>query len=150
MALRGLGSQPRLFRANNPVHSLKRSAAMTDALSRGGSASRVDLFSYGLLGLPLAAGTLPVYLFVPTFYAEELGLGLAAVGAVLFWTRLLDVVSDPIIGWLSDRTPGRFGRRVPWIVIASSTSIRDPAMSSTGLTTSTRSPSSLQESQGER
>jgi len=90
---------------------------MTDASSSGGSASRLDLFSYGLLGLPLAAGTLPVYLFVPTFYAEELGLGLAAVGAVLFWTRLLDVVSDPIIGWLSDRTPGRFGRRVPWIAI---------------------------------
>jgi glycoside/pentoside/hexuronide:cation symporter, GPH family len=90
---------------------------MTNAPSRGRSASRVDLFSYGLLGLPLAAGTLPVYLFVPTFYAEELGLGLAAVGAVLFWTRLLDVVSDPIIGWLSDRTPGRFGRRVPWIAI---------------------------------
>ncbi|MEM9589853.1 MAG: MFS transporter [Pseudomonadota bacterium] len=80
-------------------------------------ASRLDLFSYGLLGLPLAAGTLPVYLFVPTFYAEELGLGLAAVGAVLFWMRLLDVASDPVIGWLSDRTPGRFGPRVPWVAI---------------------------------
>lgn len=90
---------------------------MTGTSSRGDSASRLDLFSYGLLGLPLAAGTLPVYLFVPTFYAEELGLGLAAVGAVLFWMRLLDVVSDPVIGWLSDRTTSRFGRRVPWIVL---------------------------------
>ena len=86
---------------------------MTGIQPRGDSASRLDLFSYGLLGLPLAAGTLPVYLFVPTFYAEELGLGLAAVGAVLFWMRLLDVVSDPVIGWLSDRTKTRFGRRVP-------------------------------------
>lgn len=78
-------------------------------------ASPIDLLSYGMLGLPLAAGTLPVYLFVPTFYAEELGLGLAAVGAVLFAARLLDVISDPIIGFLSDRTRTRFGRRIPWI-----------------------------------
>ncbi|MEM8501465.1 MAG: MFS transporter [Pseudomonadota bacterium] len=85
--------------------------------SRTEDASRLDLFSYGLLGLPLAAGTLPVYLFVPTFYAEDLGLGLAAVGAVLFWMRLLDVATDPIIGWLSDRTPGQFGPRAPWIVL---------------------------------
>lgn len=77
--------------------------------------STLRLFAYGLLGLPLAAATLPVYLFVPTFYAEELGLGMAGVGAVLFGARLVDVASDPVVGWLSDRTGSRLGRRIPWI-----------------------------------
>ena len=33
---------------------------------------------YGLPGLPLAALGLPLYIYLPTFYAEQLGLGLAA------------------------------------------------------------------------
>lgn len=74
------------------------------------------LAAYGLPGVPLAAATMPVFIFVPTFYAVDLGLGLAAVGAVLFATRIWDMVTDPLIGWLSDRTGGRLGRRAPWIV----------------------------------
>ena len=33
------------------------------------------LIAYGLMGLPLAAATLPVYILVPSYYAVELGLG---------------------------------------------------------------------------
>ena len=71
---------------------------------------------YGLPGLPLAAVTLPVYVHVPTFYAVDMGLGFAAVGAVLLAARIWDTVSDPLIGYLSDRTESRFGRRKPWIL----------------------------------
>jgi len=77
--------------------------------------SRFQLLAYGLMGLPLAAATLPVYILVPSYYAVELGLGLSAVGGVLFAMRLWDVISDPLIGALSDRTRSRFGRRRPWI-----------------------------------
>jgi ABC-type antimicrobial peptide transport system permease subunit len=35
------------------------------------------------MGLPLAALTLPLYLVVPTFYAEALGVPLSVVGAIL-------------------------------------------------------------------
>lgn len=74
---------------------------------------------YGLPGLPLAAVTLPVYVHVPTFYAVDLGLGFATVGAILLAARIWDAVSDPLIGFLSDRTTGRFGKRKPWIVAGS-------------------------------
>lgn len=78
------------------------------------------LAAYAAPALPLAALTLPVYIYLPNYYADDLGLGLAAVGAVLLFARLWDVISDPLIGWLSDRGHGpisrRWGRRRPWIV----------------------------------
>jgi len=76
------------------------------------------LVAYGLLGFPLAALNLPLYVYLPPFYAQDLGLGLGAVGAVLFAARLLDVITDPLIGEASDRLPTRFGRRRPWLVAA--------------------------------
>lgn len=76
------------------------------------------LLAYGVLGLPLAALNLPLYVYLPAFYAEEIGLGLTTVGLVLFAARLLDTFTDPIIGELGDRTRTRFGRRRPWMVAA--------------------------------
>ena len=71
---------------------------------------------YALPGLPLAALTLPVYVFVPAFYAE-LGVSLALIGTVLLGVRLLDAVSDPAIGFLSDRLRLPGGRRKPWMFV---------------------------------
>lgn len=85
------------------------------------AASRLGLgrlIAYGGLAFPLAALNLPLYVYLPSFYAAELGLGLAGVGAVLLLARLLDTVTDPLIGELGDRTRSRFGRRRPWIVAA--------------------------------
>lgn len=76
------------------------------------------LLAYGLLGFPLAALNLPLYVYLPPFYAENVGLGLTAVGVILFLARLLDTLTDPLIGELSDRLPTRFGRRRPWVVLA--------------------------------
>lgn len=75
------------------------------------------LASYGGLALPLAAGWLCLQVFVPTFYAEALGVSLTAVGAVLLLARLLDAVTDPVIGFLSDRTPLHLGRRRLWVLV---------------------------------
>ncbi len=60
---------------------------------------------YGLPGLPLAALGLPLYIYLPTFYAEQLGIGLAAVGTALLIARVSDVLTDPLIGMLSDWLP---------------------------------------------
>ena len=55
---------------------------------------------------------LPMALFVPAFYADDLGVPLAAVGVAIACSRLLDVVTDPLIGGLSDRMHLPLGRRV--------------------------------------
>lgn len=76
-----------------------------------GGLGATRLLAYGLPGLPLAVLGLPLYVYLPTFYAEDLGLSLAAVGAALLVARASDVVTDPLVGWLSDHGPGRRQRR---------------------------------------
>jgi Na+/melibiose symporter-like transporter len=76
------------------------------------------LAAYAAPAAPLAALYFPVYVYVPPFYAAEHGAGLAALGAVVLAVRLLDAVTDPLMGWLSDRTPARWGRRKVWLAAA--------------------------------
>jgi len=76
------------------------------------------LGAYAAPAFPLAILGLPLNVYLPAFWSETLGLGLTTVGLVLLATRLLDVVTDPLIGVLSDRTGGRFGRRRPWVAAA--------------------------------
>ena len=108
----------------------ERSAAAGDAIARaeaGGQAESsahgpadgrpvpfAELAAYGALGLPLAFAALPIYVHVPRLYAEGLGLSLAVVGAVLLAARIVDAVTDPLIGWANDRLP----RRRLWIALA--------------------------------
>ena len=66
---------------------------------------RHQVIRYGFLGLPLAFGALPIYLFVPDFYARSGLLELSAIGFILLITRLIDAIADPCFGWLIDRYP---------------------------------------------
>ena len=62
------------------------------------------LWPYSVFAATLAAAGLPIYIHAPKFYVDEFGVGLAALGGVLFGLRLLDVIQDPFLGWLSRRT----------------------------------------------
>ncbi|MGR8979237.1 MAG: MFS transporter [Gammaproteobacteria bacterium] len=72
---------------------------------------------YALPHLSHAVVTLPMALFVPAFYADELSLPLAGVGAMIAGSRIFDVITDPVIGILSDRIKTRWGRRKPWLAV---------------------------------
>jgi glycoside/pentoside/hexuronide:cation symporter, GPH family len=71
---------------------------------------------YGLPHLTHSMVLLPLVLFIPSFYADDLGLPLASVGMAIAISRLLDVFIDPFMGILSDRWQTRWGRRKPWLV----------------------------------
>lgn len=62
-----------------------------------------NLAPFALFGAVLAAAGLPIYIHAPKYYVDEYGVSLAALGAVLFALRLIDVVQDPALGWLSRR-----------------------------------------------
>ena len=77
-----------------------------------------ELLFYALPAIPLAALALPLYVIVPTFYAQNLGLPIAAVGSVLLLIRLFDAASDPLIGWLCDRVFVKSGRRRTFFLVS--------------------------------
>lgn len=80
--------------------------------------SLLAVAAYALPAIPFAVLTLPLYIVVPTFYAEELGLPLAAVGQALLVVRLVDAFADPAVGLLADRWRPAFGRRRLWFAAA--------------------------------
>jgi len=73
---------------------------------------------YALPAIPLSFLYVPLTALLPAFYAQELGLSLGSLGAFLLISRLLDMVIDPLLGRMSDKTRSRFGRRKPWIAAA--------------------------------
>lgn len=56
-----------------------------------------------------------VGLYMTPFATDVLLISPAAIGAIFLISRLWDAISDPIAGFLSDRTQSRLGRRRPWI-----------------------------------
>lgn len=80
-----------------------------------GELATTRLIAYAAPALPLAVLTLPLYTLMPNHYAANVGLPIAVVGQILLLVRLFDAVTDPIVGVLSDRTAGRFGRRKIWV-----------------------------------
>jgi Na+/melibiose symporter-like transporter len=83
------------------------------------SLTRGTLAAYALPALPLAILTLPLYVLVPSFYARELMLPIAAVGQALLLVRIVDALSDPLVGVFADRYRPAFGRRRLWFGLAS-------------------------------
>ncbi|MEX0304797.1 MAG: MFS transporter [Leisingera sp.] len=62
--------------------------------------SRVSLYA-----MMLASAGIPLYIHLPQFASVELGIGLGTLGAILLAIRLIDLIQDPLIGWITDRWP---------------------------------------------
>ncbi len=76
---------------------------------------RSILLAYSLPAFVVALPTIPVIVFLPPLYGSAMGLGLLVTGYVLLAGRIFDTITDPLIGWLSDRRPIIGLRRKPWI-----------------------------------
>ncbi|MEN8183631.1 MAG: MFS transporter [Myxococcota bacterium] len=66
-------------------------------------------FAFALLGLVVAVN-------LQFFYTDYVGLSAGLVSWSLLFARLFDGFTDPVMGYLSDRTRTRLGRRRPYIL----------------------------------
>ena len=69
-------------------------------------------FAYALPAFALAVVGIPIYVYIPKFYTDVVGVHISILGGLILGVRLFDAVSDPVIGFLSDQTRTRFGRKV--------------------------------------
>ena len=77
------------------------------------------MVAYSFPALAISIPTIPLYLYLPTFYGVTLELGLAATGFALLTARVFDTITDPIVGIISDRFPIKRNYRKPWIAVGS-------------------------------
>ena len=54
-------------------------------------------------------------MYLLKFSTDVLGIAPGVMGLLFFLSRVWDAVSDPLAGYLSDRTRSRWGRRRPWL-----------------------------------
>jgi len=83
------------------------------------STQRLSLASIVLFALPTIPSVLlmaPLGGVLPAFYAEHTAVSMAALSGVLVFARVLDAITDPLIGYLSDRTRTSMGPRKPWML----------------------------------
>ena len=74
--------------------------------------------SYAVGGIPYGVKGNGFSYFLLLFYSQALGMDAASVGLAIFITFICDALSDPIVGYISDNTHSRWGRRHPFMYAA--------------------------------
>lgn len=73
--------------------------------------------AFSAANLPVMAVTLAMTVYLPKFFASNIGISLAAVGGAFALVRLIDIPLDPLLGMAMDRTRSRHGRYRLWMMI---------------------------------
>lgn len=81
-----------------------------------GRLSLIALSAFSAPALPMFALMMPLIVFIPPYYAEHMGLGMAAVGTVFLIGRTFDAVTDPLAGILIDKTQNVVSRKA-WVML---------------------------------
>ncbi|HAX03897.1 MAG: hypothetical protein A2Y45_07740 [Tenericutes bacterium GWC2_34_14] len=82
-------------------HTVKRKLAFASA----------DIFGGGSFNI--------VNFFYPAFLAITVGISAYWIGIIMLIARFWDAITDPLMGYISDRTSSRFGKRRIYLIFAS-------------------------------
>lgn len=81
--------------------------------------SRVEQVAFGAGGMGSAIFSTVPGLVLLYYLTDTLGVAAGLAGLVVAVPRLLDLLSNPLVGRLSDRTTSRWGARRPWMMVGS-------------------------------
>tara|TARA_Y100000815_G_scaffold268184_1_gene288824 strand:- start:271 stop:1722 length:1452 start_codon:yes stop_codon:yes gene_type:complete len=76
---------------------------------------RATLLAYGFGAVAYGVKDFAFSTFLLLFYNQVIGLPASQVGFVIMCALLFDAFVDPAVGFLSDHTRTRWGRRHPWM-----------------------------------
>jgi len=90
-------------------------------MTQTGTAERVSpakIATFAAAAFPVGALVTSLGVYLPPYYAAEVGLPLAVVGTAFMAVRLFDIISDPLFGIGMDRTRIRSAKFRPWLIAA--------------------------------
>ncbi|ANV91716.1 MFS transporter [Picosynechococcus sp. PCC 8807] len=90
--------------SSNPPHQALAPLKLSTQLAYGA----------GTVGVSMT-GNILVF-FVLFFFTDVAGLPPDKSALILMVGKVMDAISDPVVGWLSDHTTSRWGRRFPWMI----------------------------------
>ena len=81
--------------------------------------NNAKMWQIGFFSLNNCATNIAMFLMMQYSYYTQNVLGLAAaiIGIIATATRIFDAITDPLVGFLVDRTNGRFGKFRPYMLI---------------------------------
>ena len=76
----------------------------------------ITFLLYSLPSIPLAAAQIAVYIAVPAIYSKIAAVGIGITGLVIMISRVIDMITDPILGTYLDRMVEKIGWKF-WLLI---------------------------------
>tara|TARA_B100000925_G_scaffold232711_1_gene181241 strand:+ start:447 stop:1736 length:1290 start_codon:yes stop_codon:yes gene_type:complete len=58
---------------------------------------------YAFPAFAFSIPTFPVMIMLPAFFAEVHGFEISVIGIIIFLSKLIDIITDPLVGWLNDK-----------------------------------------------
>jgi len=58
---------------------------------------------YAFPAFAFSIPTFPVMIMLPAFFAEVHGFEISVIGIFIFLSKLIDITTDPLVGWLNDK-----------------------------------------------
>lgn len=72
---------------------------------------------WGLADMGIVVFVIVKQLLIVSYLTTFLGIPVGIAGLVTTVVLIFDMITDPLIGYFSDRTSSRFGRRAPWMFV---------------------------------
>ena len=82
--------------------------------NKNGKVPLISKIAYGFGDVGCNFSWMFVSNFLMIFYTDVFGISMAAVSALMLFSRFWDAINDPIVGGLTDKTKSRWGRYRPW------------------------------------